>query len=321
MYRKITAIVIPTLIAAAIIIYMISSVWNQLLDAIIHLVPGYLVAACAICLGAWWLRGWRYHTILRGMDDDVSILTATGCIFVSQTVNLVVPFRLGDVVRIFILNHENNTTYSDGISSIVVERIFDITTVALLGLVAIPFVLNGNPGYFLVMILVLAFGFIFFVFIFFSDRLKSENRYLQIIYSMLHEIRRASLTPRSILLLGCSSIAIWMLDVLVCYSVVLMFRQQIPFATVVLAIVIGNLIKAVPITPGGLGTYELLVSQTLSLSGMPDIFAKLVAIIDHLIKNLITLTGGVVSMYLFGDWVMPSIRKAWDTRLDGGDGN
>jgi len=321
MYRKITAIVIPTLIAIAIILYMLGSVKDQLLDALIHIVPEYLAAAMGICLLAWWLRGWRYHTILAGMDDKVSVRTATGCIFVSQTVNLIVPFRIGDVVRIFILNHENDISYSDGISSIVVERIFDIITVALLGLIALPFILraSGNPAYIYAMALVVILGIFFFIFLFFSDRLKSENRYLRIILSMLHEIRRASLTPRSIVLLGCSSLVIWMLDVLVCLSVILMFRQEMAFPTVVFAIVVGNLIKAVPITPGGMGTYEFLVAQTLSLAGMPDVYAKLVAIIDHLIKNLITVAGGIISMYFFGDWVIPNIKKAWNNRLDRGD--
>jgi len=321
MYRKLTAIVIPTLIAAAIIIYMLGSVKDQLLDALVHIRPQYLAAAILICLLAWWLRGWRYHTILAGMDNPVPVRTATGCIFVSQTVNLIVPFRLGDVVRIFILNHENDTSYSDGISSIVVERIFDIITVAILGLISLPFILNFNesPAYVFAMVLVLVLGILFFIFLFFSDRLESENKYMRIILSMLHEIRRASLTLRSIVILGCSSLVIWMLDVLACFSVVLMFRQEISFPTVVFAIVIGNLIKAVPITPGGMGTYEFLVAQTLSLAGMPDVYAKLVAIIDHLIKNLITVAGGIISMYMFGDWVIPSIRKAWNNQVDGGD--
>lgn len=318
MYRKIGAIVVPTLIAAGIFAYMLFSVWDKLLDAFIHIVPQYLVVAVGLCLCAWWLRGWRYQKILAGMDNEVSIRTTTGCIFVSQTVNLVVPFRLGDFVRIFILNHENNTRYSDGISSIVVERVFDLITVALLGLIALPFLLNVDPTYLLVILIVLALGAIFFVFLIFVNQLQSENKYLRIILSMLHEIRRASLTPRSIVVLGCSSLLIWMLDVLVCFSVVLMFRQEVPFATVVFAIVAGNLIKAVPITPGGLGTYELLVAQTLSLAGMPDVYAKLVAITDHMIKNLVTAAGGIISMYMFGDWVMPSIRKAWNMKLAGG---
>jgi uncharacterized membrane protein YbhN (UPF0104 family) len=319
MYRKITAIGVPVLIAVVILGWMLFSVWGQLLETLSHIVPGYLLLAIAICLTAWWLRGWRYKTILKGMENEVSMRTATGCIFVSQTVNLIVPFRLGDFVRIFILNHENNTRYSDGISSIVVERVFDIGTVALLGLVTLPFVLNADPTYRLVILIVLALCASFFVFLFFVNRLESENRYIRIILSMLHEIRKASLTPRSIVVLGCSSLAIWMLDVFVCYAVVLMFGQEIGFATIVFAIVIGNLIKAVPITPGGMGTYELLVAGTLTLGGMPEVYAKLVAIIDHLIKNLVTLAGGIVMIWLFGDWVLPSIKKALDNRFDSGN--
>jgi hypothetical protein len=52
---------------------------------------------------------------------------------------------------------------------------------------------------------------------------------------------------------------------------------------------------------------------------MPDIYANLVAIIDHLIKNLVTVAGGVVSIYYFGDWVIPSIKTALDSKLGGGD--
>ena len=36
--------------------------------------------------------------------------------------------------------------------------------------------------------------------------------------------------------------------------------------------------------------------------------ATLIAVIDHLIKNLVTLAGGIVSIYYFGDWVIPSIK-------------
>ncbi len=318
MYRKITAIVVPTLIAAAILGYMLYSVWDQLLDAFAHIVPQYLVAAVIICSAGWLLRGWRYQRILKSMDNVVSLRVSTGCILVSQTVNLVVPFRLGDIVRIFILNHEYDTRYSDGISSIVVERVFDIATIALLGLAALPFVLNADPSYFLVIVAVLGLCAAFFIFLLFAGRLRSENKYIRIILSMLHEIRKASLSPRSIVILGCSSVVIWLFDVLACLSVVMMFGQDVSFVTAVFAIVVGNLIKAVPITPGGLGTYEFLVAQTLSLAGMPAVYAKLVAIIDHLIKNLVTLAGGILSMYLFGDWVMPSIKKALNTRLDGG---
>ena len=318
MYRKISALLIPTLIAAGIIGYMLYRVWGDLLIALEHIIPVYLLIGVLICLCAWWLRGWRYHYILQSLNYQVKVVVAAACVFVSQTVNLVVPARLGDIVRIFILKHDYNTTYSEGISSIVVERVFDIFTVALLGALSLPFVLNVPSWFSTAIVIPLIACFIFFAFLIFVGKLTTQNKYISLILMMLDEIRRASLSLRSIVVLGASSIVIWLLDILVCVAVVTMFEQQIPFAVIVLAIVIGNIIKAVPITPGGIGTYELVVAATFEIAGVAPAIAFLIAVIDHLIKNLVTLAGGIVSIYYLGDWVIPTIKSALADKIDGG---
>jgi uncharacterized protein (TIRG00374 family) len=319
MYKKISAILVPTILAIGIIAYMLYRVWDDLIQALQLLEPKYLAVGIFICLVAWWLRGWRYHTILNSLNYPVSVIVATACIFVSQTVNLIVPARLGDFVRVFILKHEYNTTYSEGVSSLVVERVFDIVTIALLGAVSLLFVLNVRSEFYIIIFLPIIACSVFFVFLIVVGKNSSKNKYVQIILTMLHEIKRASLSLRSMVLLGGSSIVIWLIDILVCYAVVLMFQQNIPFAIVVLAIVIGNLVKAVPLTPGGVGTYELALAVTFGLAGVSPAIATLIAVIDHLIKNLVTLAGGIVSIYYFGDWVVPSIKNVFNSKFGGDD--
>ena len=321
MYRKISAIVIPTVIAIGIIAFMLYRVWDDLFVALQNSIPEYLVVGILICLCAWWLRGWRYHVILNNLSYKVSITASTACIFISQTVNLIVPARLGDFVRVLILKHEYNVSYSEGVSSLVVERVFDIFTVALLGAVALYFVVNVPAWFYTVIVLPLVAGVIFFLFLLFMGKFSSKNRYISIFLTMLHEIKRASLSLKAVVLLGGSSIVIWLLDIFVCVTVVMMFQQQIPFAVIVLAIVIGNLVKAIPLTPGGVGTYEISLAITFGLAGVDPAVATLIAVIDHLIKNLVTLAGGIVSIYYFGDWVIPSIRTTLDKKLGGGDGS
>ena len=321
MYRKISAIVIPTVIAIGIVAFMLYRVWDDLFLALQNSIPAYLVVGTVICLSAWWLRGWRYHVILKNLSYQISITASTACIFISQTVNLIVPARLGDFVRVLILKHEYNVSYSEGVSSLVVERVFDIFTVSLLGAVALFFVVNVPAWFYTVIVLPLVAGVIFFLFLLFMGKFSSKNRYIAIFLTMLHEIKRASLSLKAIVLLGGSSIVIWLLDVLVCVSVVMMFQQDIPFAIIVLAIVIGNLVKAIPLTPGGVGTYEISLAITFGLAGVDPAVATLIAVIDHLIKNLVTLAGGIVSIYYFGDWVIPSIRTTLDKKLGGGEGS
>ena len=199
------------------------------------------------------------------------------------------------------------------------QRVFDILTVAILGAVALMFVLNVPSWFYTVIVIPIVAVVIFFVFLLVIGKVTTKNRYIGMILTLLDEIRRASLSLQSIIILSASSIVIWLLDVLVCVAVVMMFQQQIPFAVVVLAIVIGNLVKAVPITPGGVGTYELSVAITFEqIASVSPAIAFLIAVIDHLIKNMITLVGGIISIYYLGDWVIPTIRKAIHSKLEGG---
>lgn len=317
MYRKISAIAISTLIAVGIIAFMLLRVWGDLLVALQHISLDFLACAVITCLIAWGLRGVRYQIILKNLEIEVSALYSTACIFVSQTANLIIPARLGDLVRIFILKEQKNATYSEGISSLVVERVFDIVTVALLGLVSLLFVLNVPTWITELMLIPLILAIVFFAFLLFIRKSSSENKYLKIILTMLEEIRRASLTVRAIIVLGISSFIIWILDSLVCMFIAMMFQVTIPFAVIALGIVIGNLVKAVPITPGGIGTYEASVAFTFSLAGVSPVAATLIAIIDHLVKNIITLVGGVISIYYFGDCAFASIKNAISSKFSG----
>ena len=319
MWKKVSAVVIPTLLAVGIIVYMLYRVWDDLLLTLEHAVIPFLVVAVGICVVAWVLRGFRYQFILQGLGIRKSLGFATACIFISQTANLIVPARLGDLVRMLILKHEDDATYSQGFSSLVVERVFDILMIAVLGAVALPFVLAvlDVPDWFITAIIVpLAAGGIFFAVLLWSGRMKSENRIVVTIQRMLDEVKRASLNPRALVTLSGSSLLIWLVDVLVCFAVVLMFQEPVPFGIVILAIVIGNLVKAVPVTPGGVGTYELALALTFGLAGTPAATATLIAVVDHLIKNLVTLIGGVGSIYYFGDWSMDLLKKAFSREIE-----
>jgi len=319
MWRKISALVIPTVIAVAIIAYMLVPIWSDLVAAIENIIPSYLVAAIAVCVVAWALRGWRYKVILNGLSIRPTLGFAMACIFVSQTANLVIPARLGDIVRVFLLKHQYETTYSQGISSIAVERIYDILTVALIGLISIPFFLDFPTEYYALILIPLIGGAIFFVVLLFSQRIRSKNRIVSVILQMLDEIRTVSLSLRSMVVLGGVSIVIWLVDITVCIFVVLMFHAPLDIPSVALAIVVGNLVKAVPITPGGLGTYEFTVAAILQRGGVPHVAATVIAFIDHLIKNMVTVIGGVVSVYVFGDWMFGVLKRVFERKVVKGE--
>ncbi|MDX8549953.1 flippase-like domain-containing protein [Methanospirillum sp. J.3.6.1-F.2.7.3] len=315
MYRKFIAICLSVLLAAAILIVMVVRVWDDLANALAYVQPLFLIPACFICLFAWGVRGSRYQAILTRMQVRISFIFGVACIFISQTVNLIVPARLGDLIRVVLLKHDYDATISQGLSSIVVERVFDIISVAILGLCAVVFVLNVPPWIRMLLIIPLVLGGIFFLVLLLTGTVRTRNKYIQYILTMLDEMRKASLTPRSALILGATSILIWILDTLICYLVAVMFRQEIPFEVVLLAVVAGNLVKAVPLTPGGVGTYEFALAVIFELAGTAPAVSTLIAVIDHLIKNGITLIGGALSILYLGDWVIPELSASIKKRL------
>ena len=73
MLKKISAIVISTLIAAGIIGYMLYRVWDDLMLTLEHAVLPFLVVAVGICIVAWILRGFRYRFILHGLGVEKNI--------------------------------------------------------------------------------------------------------------------------------------------------------------------------------------------------------------------------------------------------------
>ena len=320
MWRRISIFILSCGVAVAILAYMLFLIWDELMETLASADPRFLVLAVIICITGWWMRGWRYRYILDTLEVKVSLAFSTATILVSQTANLVVPARLGDLIRIFILHHERETPYEIGLSSIVVERVFDVLMLAVLGLLALPFVLGAPPWIYPVIVIPIMLIGIFFLVLVLTGKLTAQNRIFAFLLRMLEGIRRASLSLRSIAVLGVSSLLIWMMDVLACAAVALMFGQKIPFAVIVLAIVVGNLVKAVPITPGGVGTYEAAVALTLMIAGVSQEAATLIAILDHLVKNAVTLAGGVISIVFLGSWVMSVIRQALRTK-GGGDGD
>jgi len=101
--------------------------------------------------------------------------------------------------------------------------------------------------------------------------------------------------------IGASSLAIWALDVVTAVLVLAAFDVALRTPTLVavgfFAVSVGNLAKVLPLSPGGIGLYEaaftLLVAGLTPVTGATAFGA---AVLDHAVKNLVTVAGGVVSM-------------------------
>jgi uncharacterized protein (TIRG00374 family) len=109
---------------------------------------------------------------------------------------------------------------------------------------------------------------------------------------------------------GLGSIGIWSLDVLTALAVFVAFGFDLtPFLIAVgfFAVSVGNLAKVLPLTPGGIGLYEGAFTIIVAPLTPVSVTAALgIAIIDHAVKNIVTVGGGILSMA----WLNVSLTTA-----------
>jgi len=245
--------------------------------------------------------------LLKGAGIGVGTKDATEILFLSWTVNCLVPAKLGDLYRAFLLKINADVSGSRTLGTIFIERILDLFTIALLGLAAgfwsfrtgfppeIQFVALLGIG----VVAALA-GFLFLVRNFgraILGKLPLPERALEF-YDRFEEglfsVNRRTLGPLVLL-----SLLIWTTEGLRLWLVV----QALGLPGVSLGIsgaffvaFIGSLLTAVPLSPAGLGIVELgVVGVLVAAYGLPVTEATTIALVDRAISVFsIIIIGAVV---------------------------
>ena len=295
--------------------------------------PLYLFFSLFVYLLSWPLRGIRYQEILSQLGFHEPLLFLTEAIFVSQTCNLVVPARAGDAARAYILKSKKKIPYVSGFASLFFERLFDLLTITTLaGVVFMLTQLLGKGSFFstntgldkitqsgeLALQLAIFVGIAvlsLLILILLTSKTKSNSvsRFLQFfsndlyaqrlsssIENFIENIQKLTINPVIFARVGLLSLLIWSLDVSVAIIILYSFSPSLPLTTLIFtclfAVSIGNLAKVLPLSPGGIGLYEgAFTLLVVSLTGISPSLALGVAILDHAIKNIVTILGGLFS--------------------------
>ncbi|MEA1866115.1 MAG: lysylphosphatidylglycerol synthase transmembrane domain-containing protein [Euryarchaeota archaeon] len=297
--------IVATSILAVLILFLAASIigWVDIVDKLRTASPALIALSILVYLISWPLRGIRYQRILAqiGVTEDLNFLV--GCIAVSQSANVFLPARLGDVARPYLLKKMKNISLITGFSSLAVERIFDVLAIATVGGVAV-FGLRGmlldqwimNTLTTTGLAIVAVFGLLVLF-------LKLRTTIGGVIDRFISEIALVSTNPRAFAIVFTGSLLVWLFDILTCFVILSAFSgttslSMIPI--VFLAVTVGNLTKIFPITPGSIGPYEVVLIGIFSLGGINSAIGFAAAVLDHIVKNSVTLILGSAYLSRFG---------------------
>ena len=281
-------------------------------------VPGLLLAANPLLLGGAFLvfylgfplRGYRWSVLLQRTNFHLRTRDATEILFLSWFVNCLVPAKLGDVYRAYLLKINSPVSLSRTFGTVFIERVLDLFAIVTLGLAA-GFVSfrNGLPGDVQVVfavgigvVLLLAAGLLTMRNLGrrILTRLPIPHRVLEL-YDRFEEGVFSSIgvraLPRPVVLTGF----IWATEAMRLYLVV----QALGLSDVHLGIsgaffvaLIASLLTAVPLSPAGLGIVEVGMVGILSAPwayNVPLPEAAAIALLDRAISVFSIIVLGAVA--------------------------
>ena len=245
--------------------------------------PLLVLLAFLVFYAGFPLRGKRWALLLRGTGLRIGTKDSTEIIFLSWLVNCVVPAKLGDVYRAYLLKINSTASLSRTFGTVFIERVLDLFAIAILGLAAgywsfrsgLPPAIQVVFGIGVVVVVVLAIAL--FTMRNFGRQiivaLPAARTQILDLYDRFEEGVFGALAARQLPVLGVLTGLIWMTEALRLFLVV----QALGFADVSLGLsgavfvaLIGSLLTAVPLSPAGLGIVEAGVVGVLHVAyGVP----------------------------------------------------
>jgi glycosyltransferase 2 family protein len=300
-------------IAIAVLWFVVSrvdidpgAIWAQIRRANLWL----LAVAFLLWYGAFFVRGWRWGYMLdsAGFNEanGFHLPTTAGLaqiVVLAYFINSIVPAKLGDAYRGYLLKRDSGVPFSAGFGTILAERLVDamVLVVVLAGAALVVFGPEMPPqarpalllGALLIVVGLCGLAVLWFtrdsVVRFLPGRMQEAYARLQ--GAIFGSLRRPGLV------LGIGAL-LWLNDGMRVWFVARSLDAGISPSVAILVAVMGALLTVIPFTPAGLGVVELGVGSVLvGVLGVDPVVAGSIILLDRVVAYWSLLAVGA-ALYL-----------------------
>jgi uncharacterized protein (TIRG00374 family) len=309
------------------ILLLIALVWWTGIDkigaAIGSASPLWLAAAALIILPAYILRAIRWKLLLLPVKKNIRVSNTFWSTAVGFMVNTLIPIRLGEFVRAYILGEKEETGFGPSFSSIVVGRTLDLIGLLSIGIVTM-FLVSAQADlsdlavniFTAVAVLIAVILAVIIVGVKKEDLIirlltritskiplvkKYTNRIADFASSLIKGLQGLSQNPKMFVTNISLTWILWLIHTSAIYLTFMAFNYPIPFVAAILGGVLMSLSHILPATPGYVGSYEafwVLIFTFLGVTEMDLLLAM--GVISHLIGVLPIVIVGCVSVVWLG---------------------
>jgi uncharacterized protein (TIRG00374 family) len=314
--RTIISLVLPLVLLALFARALPGFKLDEVPGLILKANPLLLLAAFAVFYLGFPLRGLRWAILIRGTGFRLRIRDATEIIFISWLVNCLVPAKLGDLYRAYLLKINSTVSLSRTFGTVFIERILDLFAIVVLGLASGYWSFRGRlPGD---VQIVFAIGVAVVVLLAaglltmrnFGRRLLTALPLPERIVDFYDRFEEGVFSavglgalPRLVVITAL----VWATEAMRLFLVV----EALGFPAVHLGIsgaffvaLTGSLLTAVPLTPAGIGVVEAGVVFVLTVVyGIDQSQALAITIVDRVISVL-----SIIGLGSLAYWFSPKRR-------------
>lgn len=256
------------------------------------------------------LRAYRWKYMM-GTFSDVRYGSAFSAITIGFMANAILPMRLGEVVRAFVVGYKDEIPKSTAFATIVIERIFDLF-VLLLFFSAFILIKPLPPTVKRISLIVLFIGLAavsFLVFMIFRPRFivklfnflpeKISEKFKKTLYRFIEGLKVVK-SFRSFAVILLLSFLLWSYIAIVNFTVFHAVGIELPLYAAFIVMTTVSLGISIPSAPGFVGTFHYFAVLGLSIFSIPKNTALSFAILSHLIGFLPVVLIGFVALQKLG---------------------
>jgi uncharacterized membrane protein YbhN (UPF0104 family) len=293
---------ISTIIPIALIVIAARNVdWAEAARALGRANPYFVILALVVYYATFPLRAWRWARLIRESGTVIYWRDLLRILFLGWFVNSIVPAKLGDLYRSYLVKQRFGISLSRTVGVVVAERLLDILVVFVLLIVG-GYVAFGRTilpdlgivyltGGALALLIVAGLGGMYFLAPKLARFFPREARRIGRLFreGVLHSFRALPMA-------GPVTLAIWTAEALRLYFVLTALGLELPLSGVVFVAVAVALLTTVPLTPAGFGFVEIAMVYVLTQGfGLAQHDAIAVAIVDRAVSVLsVIVVGGIV---------------------------
>ncbi len=310
-------LIIGIIISLACLYYVIRDInprtlWEVYRGAnYLYLIPGLLVLVVTL-----WFRGYRWRLLMHPDEDKFSLTRLFHLVNIGYLFNSVLPARVGEFVRAYLVGRTLSGGVGQALSSLVVERLLDVMCTVLLLVILLPLMtlpdwaikggllLGAVSVVGIIVLLVLArFGergldwlwrFVGRIPWVGDVRVKAALRNLIVGFRVLTARR---ILPGVVL----SSLAVWLGYAVFDYIIAFAFGLgHLSFIAIVFMLSATAFGMVLPASPGGVGPYEAGAVLALSLYGVEQSQAFGYAFGLHAFTNIVLILLGLWGLRVEG---------------------